>query len=82
MHDGKAAKFGGLLVSGAGVLDLRRRAAYIAGHDDVVFSTEIPPPPCPHGTGALSRVKNVPVPPDFGRGTFFQITSALLAFVR
>jgi len=63
------------------VLDLGRIAAYIAAHDDDVCSIKPPPPPCTHGTGVLSRL-NVPVPPDFGRGTFFLNHPALLAFVR
>jgi len=62
-------------------LDPPRAAAYIAAHDDVIDRIEPPPPPYHQGTGALSRL-NVPVPPDFGRGIFFQIISALLAFVR
>jgi hypothetical protein len=61
------------------VLDPPGHPAYIAAYDDLVFSTEPPPPPYCHGTGALSRVV-VPVPPDFGRGT--SSTFSLLAFVR
>jgi hypothetical protein len=62
-------------------LDPPRAAAYIAAYEDVVDRIEPPPPPYYLGTGAHSRL-NVPVPPDFGCGIFFQITPALLAFVR
>ena len=33
-------------------------------HDDAVCSNKSPPPPCHLGTGALSRVKTSPVPPE------------------
>jgi hypothetical protein len=39
-----------------GVLDRPGYAAYIAAHDDALGRIETPPPPCPHGTGALSRL--------------------------
>jgi len=39
-----------------GILDRPRRAAYIAAHDDAIGSINAPPPPCHHGTGALSRL--------------------------
>jgi hypothetical protein len=78
----KAAGFGGLFVCGWGNLDRASRAAYIAPHDDACCNREPPPPPYFHGTGALSRVKTSPVPPDFGRGTSSFSMPALLALLR